>query len=206
MVYKIIPSTDHLEIRFNNDDSQCQFHKFHRNENITLFNMPKCASTSLTQYFEFLCQQKLQGHKTLLFLREPYSRLKSAFRMKCSNELSSGNFDSIIAKYFSFLQGETIPYAHYNDMIHFIPQTNFIDSVNIKFDYIYKIENLQRSIDDLNSVFEIKDFKVKHMNENKLDERQNGLFEEAYRKNFETNKNFVTDFLEKDVKLYDICH
>lgn len=71
---------------------------------------------------------------------------------------------------------------------------------------VHKIENLQRSIDDLNSVFEIKDYKVKHMNKNKLDRRQNGLFEEAYLKHFETNKNFVTDFLEKDVKLYDICH
>jgi hypothetical protein len=126
--------------------------------------------------------------------------------MKCSNELNSGNFDSIIAKYFSFLQGKTIPYAHYNDMIHFIPQTKFIDSVNIKFDNIYKIENLQRSINDVNSFFEIKDYKVKHMNENKLDQRQNGLFEKAYRKNFETNKKFVTGFLQKDVKLYDLCH
>lgn len=206
MIYKIIPSTDHLEIRFNNDDSQCQFHKFHRNENITLFIMPKCASTSLTQYFKFLSQQKLQGHKTLLFLREPYSRLKSAFRMKCYNELRSENFDSTIAKYLSFMKGETIPYAHYNDMIHFIPQTCFIDSVNIKFDYIHRIENLQQSINDLNSFFNLKDYKVKHMNENKLDQKQNDLFEKAYRKNFEMNKKFVTGFLQKDVKLYDICH
>ena len=124
--------------------------------------------------------------------------------MKCSNELNSENFDSTIAKYLSFLQGETIPYAHYDDMIHFIPQTSFIDSVNIKFDYVHKIENLQQSINDLNSVFNIKDYKVKHMNKNKLDQKQNDLFEKAYRKNFEANKTFYTGFLQKDVALYDI--
>jgi hypothetical protein len=204
MLYKIIPSTDHLEIRFNNDDSQCEFHKFHRSENITLFNMPKCASTSLGEYFQFLCRQPLRGHKALLFLREPHSRLKSAFRMKCHTELSSDNFDSTIAKYHSFLRGERIPYAHYNDMIHFIPQTSLIDSVNINFDHVHRIENLQQAINDLNSALNIKDYKVKHMNKNKLDQKQNDLFEKAYRKNFEANKTFYTGFLQKDVALYDI--
>ena len=204
MLYKIIPSTEHLEIQFNNDKSQCQFHKFHRNKNITLFNMPKCASTTLGEYFQFLCQQPLQGHKTLLFLREPYSRLKSAFRMKCSNELRDDNFNSTIAKYLSFLQGETIPYAHYNDMIHFIPQTSFIDSVKIKFDYVHRIENLQRSVDQLNTALNVKQYTVKHINKNKLDQQQNDQFEEAYRENFETNKTFYTGFLQKDVALYDL--
>jgi len=204
MLYKIIPSIDHLEIRFNNDDSQCQFHKFHKNENITLFNMPKCASTSLGEYFQFLCQQPLQGHKKLLFLREPHARLKSAFRMKCYNELRSDNFDSTITKYLSFLQGETIPYANYNDMIHFIPQTSFIDCVKINFDYVHRIENLQQSINELNTAFNIKEYTVKHNNSNKLDQQQNDQFEKAYRKNFETNKKFYTDFLQKDIALYDI--
>lgn len=205
MLYEIIPSTDHLEIRFNGDGSYCQFHKFQRNESVTLFNMPKCASTSLMEYFQFLCQQKLQGHRTLLFLREPYSRMKSTFKMLCSNHLRSENFDSTIAKYYSFLRGERIPYAHYNDMIHFIPQTGLIDSVNIKFDHIHRIENLQQAINDLNSTLNIKDYKVKHMNKSILSQQQNSLFEIAYRKNFEMNKTFYTGFLKKDVQLYDIC-
>jgi hypothetical protein len=90
-------------------------------------------------------------------------------------------------------------------MIHFIPQTSLIDSVNIKFDHINRIENLQQAIDDLNSALNIKDYEVKHSNKNILSQQQNVLFEEAYRKNFEANKIFYTGFLEKDVQVYDIC-
>ena len=97
-----------------------------------------------------------------------------------------------------------IPYAHYNDIIHFIPQTSFIDSVKIKFDYVHRIENLQRSVDQLNTDLHIKQYTVKHINKNKLDQQQNDQFEEAYRENFETNKTFYTGFLQKDVALYDL--
>ena len=125
--------------------------------------------------------------------------------MVCSNDPKSENFDSTIAKYHSFLRGERIPYAHYNDMIHFIPQISLIDSVNIKFDHINRIENLQQAINDLNSALNIKDYNVRHSNKNILNQHQNELFEEAYRKNFETNKSFYTGFLKKDVQMYDIC-
>tara|TARA_E500000331_G_C17184788_1_gene682149 strand:- start:238 stop:744 length:507 start_codon:yes stop_codon:yes gene_type:complete len=166
--------------------------------------MPKCASTSLNGYFEFLCQQPMQGHKTLLFLREPHDRLKSAFRMKCLNELAPNNFSSTIEKYYQFLQGKTIPYAHYNDMIHFIPQHSFMDSVDMEFDYMGRVENLQHSIDQLNIAFNIKKYKVKHMNKNKLDKKHNSQFEKEYQKHMQDNKTFYTNFLEKDMRLYDI--
>jgi hypothetical protein len=204
MLYKIIPSSSHLEIRFNNDDTQCQFHNFHRSEHVTLFNMPKCASTSLNDYFKFLCQQPIQGHKTFLFLREPYGRLKSAFRMKCLNELAPNNFSSTIKKYHEFLKGKPIPYAHYNDMIHVIPQLSFIDSVDIEFDYMGRVENLQHSIDQLNTALNIKKYKVKHMNKNTLDKKHNKQFEKEYQKHMKENKTFYTNFLEKDMRLYDI--
>jgi len=166
--------------------------------------MPKCASTSLNDYFKFLCQQPMQGHKTFLFLREPYGRLKSAFRMKCLNELAPNNFSSTIKKYHEFLKGKPIPYAHYNDMIHFIPQLSFIDSVDIEFDYMGRVENLQHSIDQLNTALNIKKYKVKHMNKNTLDKKHNKQFEKEYQKHMKENKTFYTNFLEKDMRLYDI--
>ena len=89
-------------------------------------------------------------------------------------------------------------------MIHFIPQHSFIDSVDIEFDYTGRIENLQHSIDQLNNTFNIKKYKVKHMNKNKLNKKQNDQFEKEYQKHIEENKTFYTNFLEKDVRLYDI--
>jgi len=59
-------------------------------------------------------------------------------------------------------------------------------------------------MNELNTAFNIKEYKVKHNNSNKLDQKQNDQFEKAYSKNFETNKRFYTDFLQKDIALYDI--
>jgi len=65
-------------------------------------------------------------------------------------------------------------------------------------------ENLQHSTDQLNTVFNIKKYKVKHMNKNKLDKKHNNQFEKEYQKHMEENKKFYTNFLEKDMRLYDI--
>ena len=168
MLYKIIPAKQHLEIRFNNDATQCQFHHFYRSNHVTLFNIPKCASTTLKGYFDFLSEQCSQGHKTLVFLREPFARLKSAFRMKCYNEYGTDSFTKIICKYQNFLQGENIPYKHYNDMIHFIPQSSFIDAVGIQFDFVGRLENLQASISTLNIKWNINNYILKYKNKSRM--------------------------------------
>jgi len=204
MLYKIIPAEQHLEIRFNNDDTQCQFHHFYRSKHVTLFNMPKCASTTIKDYFDFLSGKLSQGHKTLVFLREPFARLRSAFRMKCYNEYGTNSFTNIICKYQNFLQGENIPYEHYNDMIHFIPQSSFIDAVGIQFDFEGILENLQESISTLNTKWDIDNYILKHKNKNDFNQEQNDQFNEEYEKNLQTNKTFYTDFLDRDIKLYDI--
>jgi hypothetical protein len=67
-----------------------------------------------------------------------------------------------------------------------------------------RVENLQHSIDQLNTALSIKKYKVKHMNKNTLDKKQNDQFEKEYQKHMQENKTFYTNFLEKDMRLYDI--
>ena len=42
------------------------------------------------------------------------------------------------------------------------------------------------------------------MNKNKLDKKHNSQFEKEYQKHMQDNKTFYTNFLEKDMRLYDI--
>ena len=50
----------------------------------------------------------------------------------------------------------------------------------------------------------VKKYKVKHMNKNKIDKKHNSQFEKEYQKHIQENKTFYTNFLDKDMRLYDI--
>lgn len=203
MQYKILPRKTHLEIRFNGDDTQCQFHHFYTNEHLTIYNIPKCASTTLKSYFKFLSHNLHQGHSKLLFLREPYARIKSAFKMKCGNEKGTNSFTKVIQRYQDYLQGESVPYEKYNDMMHFIPQHSYVEAFGDKFDFIASVENLQQSITQLNTNWNIKDYKLNYENQNSFDDAEEEQFNREYEKILLDNQIFYKKFLEEDIKLYE---
>ena len=205
MLYKVLPRTYHLEIRFNGDETQCQFHHFYKSEHVTIFNIPKCASTTLKFYFNFLNTHLQEGHRKLLFLREPYSRIKSAYKMKCRNEKGTDSFTNIVRRYQDYLEGKPVPYEKYNDLMHFIPQHSYVDAFGCEFDFVGSVENLQQSIDQLNINWNIKDYKLKYENQNSFDDAEEKQFEHEYEKILGANETFYKKYLEKDIKLYDTC-
>ena len=203
MLYKILPRTYHLEIRFNGDETQCQFHHFYKSEHLTIFNIPKCASTTLKSYFEFLTKHLHKGHMKLLFLREPYARIKSAFKMKCSNEKGTESFTNIVLKYQDYLQGKLVPYDKYNDMIHFIPQHSYMEAFGDKFDFVGSVENLGHAIKQLNTNWNIQDYNLNYENKNTFEDAEQQQFDHEYEKILQDNKTFYKKFLERDIKLYE---
>ena len=203
MIFEMKLSKSHIEIFFNNDKKNCTFHHFYTSDHITLLNIPKCASTSLLNYFNAIKNLVHHGNRYIVFLRDPLQRIKSAFKMKCRNEYSNKDFSYTISKYQNFLFKSSVPYQHYNDMIHFIPQIDFIKCLNKKFDFIGNTKNLQHSINQLNTLLNVKNFTISSENSNTLSYEDNVRFNDAFNRIYHDNKKLYDDYLKEDQKFYD---
>jgi len=202
MEFYIKSSEQHLEFFFNANFTQSTFHTFHRHKHLTIFNIPKCASTSLAKYFDHTSNHYKGTPINVSFVRNPIERLASAFKMKCKNEYGTASVREIIEKYQRFLMGETVPRAHYNDMIHFVPQSDFIRSSGLEFDFVFKVENLQESIDFLSRFLKIDHYKIEQSNKTNFTKADLEEFQKQFTRAYSENKDFYDRFLLADNYLY----
>ena len=98
--------------------------------------------------------------------------------------------------------GETVPRAHYNDMIHFVPQSDFIRSSGLEFDFVFKVENLQESIDFLSRFLKIDHYKIEQSNKTNFTKADLEEFQKQFTRAYSENKDFYDRFLLADNYLY----
>ena len=189
-----------LYFYFGEDLKKCTGHNFWQNDSLLFLNIPKCASTSISNYLKNIENQLDTSKKQFkfVFLRNPMDRLMSAFTMKHANLTGHWSNKKIIEKYMGFLLGNKIPHESYNDMMHFIPQHVFIDALNIKFDFIGTVENIENDIKKINNILNVNGV-IKYEN---LSPRDNN-FIISLKQEIQKNLPYIQDYLNKDITLYN---
>lgn len=184
---------------FNGDTQQYIGHNYWNKGNLLYMNIPKCASSSISDYLAKV-QEKIDAPKStfrLTFLREPIARLKSAFRMKHRNLCGVMSDKDIIEKYMGYLQGGVIPYENYNDMLHFVPQHVFYSFLKIKFDFVGTVEQIEAGIEQINGILGVSET-IRNENQSEASKEFNTLLD----RQIEKNKQFFEKFLKEDFSLY----
>ena len=179
-------------------------------------HIPKTAGTSITNglfenmggshrtiknYLLYFNNKDFKNYYKFCFVRNPWDRLVSSYIFLKNGGMHDGdakwakkylsnckNFEDFV---INFLQGKAVL-----DYIHFKPQFEFISFKNkIHVDKIYKFENIQSAIDDINKILNINVL-IEHQNKSK---KVKG-YKEYY--NEETMK-IVANLYKKDINLFD---
>lgn len=161
-----VPKTAGTTI-FNYFEFKKNIRNLHRcfcNYNISLTHL------TLNQMHDLI---NIENYYKFAFIRNPWDRLVSKFNYDLQqNKLSikpfqnNGNFEYFVKKLsedFEFiLQMKPTQFI----TCHFLPQTNFVFSKNIKLDFLGRFENFDQDIKKLAEKFNIKK-EIKHENKSK---------------------------------------
>jgi hypothetical protein len=149
-------------------------HRYYFDDYVKFINIPKCASTALSE------QKPKLGNKFTV-LRQPLDRLHSCFKHVIEFENIS------MARATAYLTGlETIKdHDIANAMMHFIPASFFIEQSRIFCDKpysVHKLENLHFGKTNVNAVRKHDDVILKWIDD---------------------NQEFIQNFYAKDIELYN---
>ena len=182
-------------IRFSNSEKHKVYlegsllNAFYQTKTIFI-HIPKTAGTSLVKsiygdvsaeghrrmsFYEDIFTNKLTKYFKFCFVRNPYDRLYSSYKFLQKGGMNKHDekaFEMHLKKHTDFedfvLNGLTKELM--NEIIHFIPQTNFIcnDKGLVLVDFIGKFENIKKDIVTLEEKLNLEII-LPHLNSNKKD-------------------------------------
>ena len=203
------------EIRFANSEKYKVYlegsllNAFYKTKTIFI-HIPKTAGTSLVKsiygdvsaeghrnvfFYKKIFTNQLERYFKFCFVRNPYERLYSSYKFLQKGGMNKHDekaFTIHLKKYTDFesfvLNG--LSKELLNEIIHFIPQTNFIcsDKGVILVDFIGKFENLEEDIKILEKKINLK-ISLPHLNRNKKENYLSVYTEEMMSKVKEFYKN-----------------
>lgn len=182
------------------------------NKKAIIFMIPKNANRSLKKFFQNfgnlsekypLKKKNLKDYLKVVFVRNPYDRLVSAYNDKIKKPASSGVLASQKELY------EDMPFSEFAESIfckkvkyldkHFRPQTFWLldKEGNLIPDFIGKVENLKEDLEGACRKIGIKNNPpLPHINKSKRDK--------DYRKYYDKKtKRLVEKKYAKDIKFFD---
>jgi len=166
-----------------------------------LFQNMGGSHRSIKNYLLYFNNKDFKSYYKFCFVRNPLDRLASSYFF-----LKNGGMNEYDAKWakkhltncknfedfvINFLRSEAVL-----NYIHFKPQFQFITFKNkIHVDKVYKFENIQSAIDDINKVLNIE-VVIEHQNKS---EKGNG-YREYYN---EGTMKIVANLYKRDINLFD---
>jgi hypothetical protein len=171
-------------------------------------HIPKTGGTSVTNILEKIeGTERITGHDSLrvidyedlfifTFVRNPFTRLISAFMHGVRSELYPSNFSQFLTK------------ANIHDL-WLLQQNYYINSgktENKKVSYIGRYENFENDLKEVLKKLNIQVDKIPHINHNPIYDKHPNLKQESYYKQFYTEewmKDWVRERYRDDFKQFD---